>query len=189
MKTMATVTRLLTYEDWLAMPPAGEGREEVVNGELQILPPNDTDHAEIIHNISAAITPQVDRKRVLVMESNFNLLISLEPLRSRAPDLALCWREGMVRDEHRVLRSAPELIIEVLSPSENKRRKQGKLDDYARIGVSEVWIVSPEAGTIEIRTLRDGVLIADKIVAEGTIEPTRFPGVKVSVNEIWPDAE
>jgi hypothetical protein len=36
---MATVSRLLTNENWLAMPPAGEGGEEIVNGELQVLPP------------------------------------------------------------------------------------------------------------------------------------------------------
>lgn len=63
MEAMATVTPLLTYEDWLAMPPAGEGVEEVVNGELQILPPNGLTHAVIVHNLSAIITPRIDRKR------------------------------------------------------------------------------------------------------------------------------
>ena len=184
---MATVTRLLTYEDWLAMPPAGEGREEVVNGELHVLPPNKLRHAEIVHNLSSIITPQIDRKRILLIESNVNLLIQLEPLSSRAPDLIMCWRDKIVRDEHDVLRSAPELIIEVLSPSENKRRRERKLEHYAQIAVPEVWIVSPEGETVEIRLLHDGKYTVDKIVSEGTIEPTRFPGVKISIAEIWPE--
>ena len=184
---MATASRLLTYEDWLAMPPAGEGREEVVNGELQVLPPNKVTHALIVHNLTIALSSRVDKKKVYVFESSVSLLISEEPLTSRAPDLAVYHRENMLRDKHDVLRSAPDLVIEVLSPSENKRRKQRKLEDYARIGVPEVWTVSPEAQNVEIRVLLDGTFRLDKIVTEGELEPTRFPGVKIPLSEIWPD--
>ncbi len=97
------------------------------------------------------------------------------------------WRETMVRDEHDVLCSAPDLIVEILSPSENKRRREPKLDDYAHISVPEVWYVSPEAAGVEIRLLRDGKYEIDKIVAEGTIEPARFPGVRINAVEIWPE--
>src|SRR5215813_13180718 len=127
---MATVTRLLTYEDWLAMPPAGDGREEVVNGELHVLPPNKISHAIVVHNLSLAISMQVDRRHVLVLESNFNLLIREEPLSSRVPDLAVSWLKDLVCDENDVQRSAPDLVIEVLSPSETKRRKESQLRDY-----------------------------------------------------------
>ena len=184
---MATVARLLTYEDWLAMPPVGEGREEVVNGELQILPPNKYTHAEVVHNLSFLISTQVDRKRVSVIESSVSLMINPKPLTCRAPDMVICWRETMVRDDEDVLCSVPDLIVEVLSPSENRRRKQSKLDDYARIGVLEAWIVSPEAQTVEIRLLVEGKLAVAKILADGNLEPTRFPDVKIPIGEIWPE--
>ena len=51
--------------------------------------------------------------------------------------------------------SAPELIIEVFSNAENKRRKEEKVEDYASIGVPEVWLVSPEAEIVEVRLLKD----------------------------------
>jgi Uma2 family endonuclease len=184
---MATVSRLITYEDWLAMPPAEAGREEVVNGELQTLPPNRYMHAVVIHNLTLAISAQIDRTHITVLGSNVSLLISQEPLACRAPDLVMYWRESMVRDRHDVLCSPPDLVIEVLSPSETKRRKQGKLDDYARIGVPEAWIISPEAETVEIRLLVDGKLSLSKIITEGNLQPTRFPGVVIPVAEIWPE--
>lgn len=118
------------------------------------------------------ISPQVDRKRVAVLESTFNLLISTEPLRSRVTDLAVCWRETMVRDENDILCSPPDLVVEVLSPSENKRRK---LEDYARLAVPEVWIVSPEAQHIEIWLAADNKMNLNRIIAEGTLEPCAFP--------------
>src|SRR5262249_36176250 len=162
-------------------------REEVVNGELQVLPPSKYTHAEIVHNLSFAISSRIDKKRVQVLESSLSLLIRAEPLIARAPDLVVCWREKIVRDENDVLASAPDLIIEVLSLSETKRRKETKMNDYASICVPEVWIVSREAETVEIRLLSDGKLFPQKIIAEGTLEPTRFPGVSIPIAEIWPE--
>ena len=45
---MATATRILTYEEWLALPPVEDGTDEVVNGELRFMPPTHHPHAEII---------------------------------------------------------------------------------------------------------------------------------------------
>jgi Uma2 family endonuclease len=174
---MATVTRLLTYEDWLAMPPAGEGREEVVNGELQVLPPNSVTPALIVQRILARISGQIDENRVIVFGSSVNLLISV----------ALYRRENMGAGADDVLCPAPDLVIEILSPSETKRRKECKLQHYATIGVPEVWYVSPEAASLEIRLLRERDYTVDRLVGDGIISPTRFPDVKIAVAEIWQD--
>ena len=63
--------------------------------------------------------------------------------------------------------SPPGLVVEVLSPSENRRRQEEKLDDYAGIGVPEVWLVSPEAETVEVHLLKDGKLERTAILADG----------------------
>jgi Uma2 family endonuclease len=85
-----------------------------------------------------------------VLGSSVSLMINREPLTCRAPDVLVSRRKNIIRDEYDVLCSEPDLLIEVLSPSENKRRKQRNLDDYAKISVPEVWIVSPQAEAIEI---------------------------------------
>lgn len=45
---MATVPGLLTYEEWLKLPPVENGKDEVVQGELRFIPPTRYPHAEII---------------------------------------------------------------------------------------------------------------------------------------------
>jgi Uma2 family endonuclease len=130
---MATVPRILTYEEWLQMPAEHDGREEVVNGELFVMPPNKYTHAEMIRGLIDAFSPRIDREEVRVLESSVSLMINPDPLTCRAPDL----------------------LVEVLSLSETRRRKQRKLDDYARIGVPEVWIVSPEAQHVMVHVLAD----------------------------------
>jgi Uma2 family endonuclease len=185
---MATIPRILTYEEWLQMPPAEDGsREEVVNGELLRLPPNKYVHSDVIQCIIDAFWPRIDRKQIKILGSSVTLLISAEPLASRAPDLLIYWRKDIVRDVHDLLCSPPGLLIEVLSPSETKRRKQAKLDDYAKIGVPEVWIVSPEAESIDVLLLKDGRYERAEIVVAGELRPTRFPDVSIPIGEIWPE--
>jgi Uma2 family endonuclease len=179
---MATATHLLTYEEWLQMPVVEDGTDEVVNGVLHFMPPTRYPHAEIIEELIAAVLPQIDRKRAKILGSNLGLMISREPLTCRSPDLILFWRDRMeVRDG--LYYSPPGLVVEVISPSENRRRKEGKMADYARIGVPEVWLCDPTAKTLEVRRLKSGVV---QVLTEGTVEPAEFPGVRVSVAEIWP---
>jgi Uma2 family endonuclease len=60
------------------------------------------------------------------------------------------------------------------------------MEDYAAICVPEVWLVSPEAESVEIRLLANGQLERAAIQVDGTLQPTRFPGVSIPVSEIWP---
>jgi len=81
----------------------------------------------------------------------------------------------------------PGLIVEILSPSEGRKRKEEKMEDYASIRVPEVWLCSPEAQSIEVRRLSSsGRLERTAVVVDGTLEPAHFPGVKIAVPEIWP---
>jgi len=183
---MATIPHLLSYEEMLAMPRETEGKEEVVRGELRRLPPNDYPHAEVIQRLITALVAQVDQKQVAILGSNFGLLISRDPVTCRIPDLALYWRDRMtIRDK--LYQSAPGLIVEILSPSETKRRKEEKLQDYASIGVPEVWIVSPEAQSVEVRRLSAGVFSTTVILVAGDLRPSLFPGVSIPLRDIWPD--
>jgi Uma2 family endonuclease len=183
---MATATRILTYEEWLALPPVEDGIDEVVNGELRFMPPTHYPHAEIVQNLIDAVVGQIDKKRVRILGSNLGLMISREPLTCRSPDLVMFRRETMqIKDG--LYWSPPGLVVEVLSPSENRRRKEEKLTDYASIGVPEVWLISPQAETVEIRQLKAGKLERVSILAEGSLQPSQFQEVTVSVPGLFPD--
>jgi Uma2 family endonuclease len=183
---MATASRLLTYEEWLQMPTVEDGTDEVVKGELRFMPPTRYPHAQVIRRLIKRMDPQLDEAKATILGSNFGLLISREPLTCRSPDIGLYGLETMVVEDG-LYCSAPDLIVEVLSPSENRRRKGEKLEDYESIGVPEVWIVSPEAESVEIRMLSGGKLERVAILVDGQFQPTRFPGVSIDVKSIWPE--
>jgi Uma2 family endonuclease len=183
---MATATRILTYEEWLALPPVEDGTDEVVKGELRFMPPTREPHAFIVRRLVRIIDRQLDESQAVVLGSNLGLMISREPLTCRSPDVVVYRLEGMVVEDG-LHWSPPGLVVEVLSPSENPRRQREKLADYASIGVPEVWLISPEAETVEIRQLKDGKLERIAILAEGSLQPSQFPEVLVSVPGLFPD--
>jgi Uma2 family endonuclease len=53
--------------------------------------------------------------------------------------------------------------------------------------VPEVWVVSPEARTVEILQLHEGNLHTVQLVSQGELVPKCFPRVRVEVSAIWPD--
>ncbi|MBZ5724823.1 MAG: Uma2 family endonuclease [Acidobacteriia bacterium] len=185
---MASLPKIgtVTYQEWLKMPIVQDGREEVVDGEIRIMPPNKMPHPRIVRTLATAFLRQLDPAATELLFSDFGLVIRTEPLTCREPDLAVFDRSEMVeRDGY--IHSAPQLVVEVLSPSESRKEIGEKLRDYESIGTPEVWLVSPEAGTVEVLMLADGRLARAAILAEGALRPRRFPHVEIPIAAIWPD--
>ena len=85
---MATIPKVLTYEEWLKLPEA-EGVEEVVNGEVRRTAPGHWNHTRIIEGLARQLRAQLNQDTVYVVTSVFGLVIRREPLTTRVPDLAV----------------------------------------------------------------------------------------------------
>jgi Uma2 family endonuclease len=189
MEEMATLpqAKTVTYEEWLAMPEVEDAIEEVVNGEIRIMPPAKSLHAKIIARLNRALDRQLDPDRTLLFCSSFGLIIRKQPLTSRVPELAVFQAETVIEKDG-YFHSAPQLAVEVLSPANTRRKLQEKLADYAEIGVAEVWVISPEARTVELLILESGQLVRAGLFSTGDIlKPRPFPHVQVDIAQIWPD--
>jgi len=185
---MATLpkTKTVTYEEWLRMPEVSDAVEEVINGEIRIMSSPAWSHCEIVDSIRDLILPQTDKRSVRVTTSLFDLVIRMDPLVVRVPDLAVFERSTIIEKDGRI-RSAPQLVVEVLSPSNTRREREEKLADYALIGVPEAWIVSPEGRTVEVLHLEEGRFRRVQVLAEGVLTPKHFPEMKVDIARIWPE--
>jgi Uma2 family endonuclease len=168
-------SKTVTYEEWLRMPVV-KG-EEVVNGEIRIMPSPKWNHSEILQDLYDQIRPQVDRRDIRVVITPFDLIIRRAPLTARVPDLAVFQASTIVERDGRI-HSAPQLAVEVRSE---------KLADYASLGVPEVWAFLPDDRTVEVLYLEDGQYRRQALLTEGILRPKFFPNVKVSISEIWPE--
>ena len=181
---MATSLKTLSYEEWITLPET-EGIEEVVQGEIRKMPPNKVLHADTVENLADLLRAQVDRRTVQVRVSTFGLVIRREPLTTRVPDIAVFIRNNVVEHDG-YIHSAPDLVVEVLSPANTRSERAGKLQDHESLGVPEVWVVSPEAQTVEVLLLREGRLVTTTLLRQGQLQPARFPEVLVEIASIWP---
>ena len=153
---MSTKTEKLTFEAWLALPETRQ-RYEIVDGVLMMPPGPTPDHQWISRIIFRRLDDFVEERNLgVVLYAPLDLLIQRSPLRTRQPDIlylsaertGISGRAGLRGMQY--LEVPPDLVVEVLSPSNSRRDVAGKLEDYRNLGVLECWLVSPEAETIEV---------------------------------------
>jgi Uma2 family endonuclease len=149
---MATTTGLLTVEQFAALPRT-DTRDELVDGEVISMPP-----PELLHNFTSSRLANL--LRPLAGDGYVGTEVPFRPNPERASvriaDVAWVGKERLNQSSLRgYLRGAPELVAEVLSPSNttldmNRRRREAFDGDCL-----EFWIVDPESKTIEV-SLPDG---------------------------------
>ena len=84
------------------------------------------------------------------------------------------------------IQGAPDLVVEILSPSSARRDWRDKRDLYARHGVKEYWIVDPANRLVYVMRLRDGALEIEGTYAEGdTVSSATLKGFSINLDEIF----
>ncbi len=148
----------LTYEQYLAEEETNR-RYEIVDGERFFMTNPTRRRQEILLNIAEALRAyeRVSRRGQTII-APCDILIRRRPLQIRQPDVLFISHEQLAKSgadsDPAPLAAAPELVIEILSPSETRRIREEKLDDYGAVGVQKCWVVDPEAETIEVIRLR-----------------------------------
>jgi Uma2 family endonuclease len=150
---MSVKPRVTAEELWRL----GEGdvRRELVNGEVIEMPPAGGRHGGVAARISRRLLEHVDRHgggKVVVGEVGFVLTLPYDPERVRAPDVAFVSTARL--PEGRLpagfIHGAPDLVVEVLSPSDNPADLQQKMRDWLEGGARLVWLIAPEAKTATV---------------------------------------
>jgi Uma2 family endonuclease len=84
------------------------------------------------------------------------------------------------------LEAPPDLVVEVLSPSNARREVERKLEDYRRIGVLECWLVSPEAETVEVLSLSLAGISSTGIYGiDGSVQSRVLGNLNVPLREVF----
>ena len=139
-----------TYEDLFALPDDGK-RYEIIMGELFELPSPGLAHATVIANLISMLIPLVSKLGGLWRTGPLGVFFSdADPV---LPDIIVLLPEGKARPTDRGVAGPPDLVVEVLTPSNRVHDLLRKRALYGLAGVREYWIVSPEARTLEILIL------------------------------------
>jgi Uma2 family endonuclease len=182
---MSTQLRTMTADELLAMPDDGI-RRELVGGELREMTPAGWKHGRIAGNIASDLGPYVRRHGVGAMataEASFRL--SADPDTVRAPDVSFVRQARLdaIGDTESFWPGAPDLAVEVISPSDRYSDVREKVDEYLAAGTEMVVVVDPRnrevtvfhASGERIELTEDGVLDGGDVV----------PGWRLPVRDIF----
>jgi Uma2 family endonuclease len=150
--------KVWTYDDLVAMGEYKDGKKyEIFDGELVVSPAPNLWHQEVLKRLFRVLDAELEAKRLAKLYFA-PLDVILSPTKVVQPDiLVVRWQRRSIL-ERRGATAAPDLVIEVVSPSNTKHDRVRKRRFYARNQVPEYWIVEPGDKTIEVLALIDGGL-------------------------------
>ena len=182
---MSTQTHRLTYEEYLKTPEI-KARFDIVDGVMTIAPTPTVAHQRILGKLFSKLHQFVSGQQLgEVLFAPVDVIIRREPLRTRQPDLLFVTNEhaSILGDQ---VEGPPDLVVEILSPSNTRSDLEAKLSDYATLGVGECWLVSPEARSVEILGLTEGVWVRLGISGLGEqVRPRVLPELDLAVVQLF----
>ncbi|MDX2165576.1 MAG: Uma2 family endonuclease [Deltaproteobacteria bacterium] len=173
----------LTYRDLRHTPDDGQ-RWEVIDGEVYVSPAPSLRHQDVVLSLAVLLSAHVRRHRLgKVWVSPIE--VALERPTGVQPDLVFISKARMaIAQELRVV-GAPDLLVEVASPSTASRDRGIKLDAYARCGVAHYWMIDPRRGGLKAMRLEGGRYVVEaELGARGVFRPSLFPGLTLRMRDV-----
>ncbi len=180
---MTITTRRLTYEDLLKTPD-DLNRYEIIDGELVVSPAPILDHQRVVHAIVRLLDRFVDAAGT--GEVFFAPVdVELTPHDIFEPDVLYVSEDRRDIKRHGRIVGAPDLVVEVLSPSSFHRDRVQKLAVYARADVREYWLADPEARTLTIHANDGGTMKPLAPDDLGRIASAVLPGLVIDPETLF----
>ena len=185
MKSTATkMTTKMTYAQYCLLPE-DRNRYELIDGELFVTPAPTPKHQEIVGALFLRLSAYVQQSsfgRVYIAPVD----VLLDQYTVIQPDVLFIRRERLGIIKEGAIEAAPDLVVEVLSPSSFYKDLRRKMAAYAQFGVHEYWIVDPETETIELYQRAGEVLqLARKFSSNETLQSPLLEGFQLPVSSIF----
>jgi Uma2 family endonuclease len=174
----------ITRSDYDGMPE-GPPYFQVIEGELVMSPSPKTFHQSITGNI-LYLLDQFLAKHLLGEVFVGPLDVFLSDVNIYQPDIIFIsnGRKSIVSDQG--IEGAPDLVVEILSPSTARYDKGPKRKVYARTGVKELWLIDPEIKTIQVYFLeRDSENPSATHGDNAVFTSPQLPGLRINTALIF----
>lgn len=172
----------LTYEDYANIP--GDERYELIDGELILVSSPNEMHQRVSKRLLWLLMQIEEGGFGWVYHAPFDVVLSDTDVVQ--PDLMFISKERADTITPANVQGAPNLVVEVLSPSTAQRDWTQKRDLYAKYGVRELWLVAPDARLAWVMALTDGEYAIAGVYKDGQtlISPT-LAGLEIDLGYVF----
>ena len=174
----------LTYDDYCAAP--ADERYELLDGELIMVPAPNIKHQTVQLKLAMRLGLVIeDRALGTLLTAPCDVMLSDTDVVQ--PDLLFIsrGREHLLSDGQKV-QGAPDLMVEILSPSTAEQDRGKKRALYGKHGVTEYWLVDPVAETVQIHRQQGEVLLPTRTFGrEETLRSPLLTGLELHLDDIF----
>jgi Uma2 family endonuclease len=176
---------LISVADFDRLLEPDELRYELDEGELiEMVRPRYNPHNRIVMAFTRALLAYLSKNPIGEILTSDNLFV-LGPTTKRAPDLAFLTNDRMQQIQAgKDIEGAPDLAIEVLSPSDKAAAMRRKVKQYFAAGSKAVWLVYPQTREVEVWDSEAGParMLGDQDVIQA---PSLLPGFSMKVSSLF----
>jgi len=172
------------YREWELKP--GE-RYELIYGEPYAMSAPNFSHQRILTMLTGEFYVFLKGKPCQVIAAPFDVRLFYEDDESDdtvvQPDISIICDEKKRGEEG--CRGAPDLVVEILSPSNTAIEMQRKFKLYQKAGVREYWVVDPENKTLTVHLFQGDAIISRIYGSSGTAPVSILQGLNISLDEVF----
>ena len=184
-KARYTFADVLTWEE--------SERIEIIEGEAVMMAPPTRSHQKVSGEIFRQLANYLEGKKCEVYHAPF--AVRLFERDGEAPEDVDTMVEpdiSVVCDKSKLdkygCKGAPDMVVEILSPSTRRHDRLVKLGLYQRAGVREYWIVNPEEKTVQVLLLEDGKLLPyEDYGREDVAKVNALDGCFIELGKVFPE--
>ncbi len=179
----------VTWEEYIALPE--DDLRELIDGVLVEVEVPTKLHEWIVAELLFALKLWSRDHGGIVFASGYKVRIDRSPARGSAfmPDIQLFRSpETIAGPEHDqgLSDGAPDLVVEIISPSSGRHDRVTKFNGYAAIACPEYWLIDPDSRLLEQFVLEDGhYRLAARPAEDALFEPKTFPGLSIPLKSLW----
>jgi Uma2 family endonuclease len=179
--------RHFTYADYKAWELAPGERFEVIYGEAYAMAAPNASHQLIQAVLTEKFYNFLEGKPCKVYPAPFDVRLFYEEDESDdtivQPDLTVVCAEKKRGPEG--CRGAPDLVVEILSPSNTALEMERKFELYRRAGVREYWVIAPEHKTLHAYRFEAGQIATRSYRSSDTAQVDIFPGLAIPLEPVF----
>ncbi len=180
-----TETKLLTADDLLRLYSQGV-RGELIRGVLCETMPSGQRHGKIVTRLVIRLGNYVEPRGLgTLVASDSGVWLENDPDTVREPDVAFTSVERLPLGEELdgYAEVVPDLVVEVASPSDSRREVNDKARMWLSHGVRLVWVVHPDARTVDVHRADESVSTVGKDGALDGLDV--LPGFTCPLSEVF----
>ena len=173
-----------TYADYASW--GDDLRCELIDGEIVVMDAPSFDHQSVLMELSRQLANFLVGKKCVVLPAPFDVCLNSlgdEDTTVVQPDIVVICDDSLL-DKKRC-NGAPDMVIEILSPSTASHDRIKKLNKYLEAGVREYWIVDPEFKTVNVHILENGKYILYTYESNETISVHVLKGCEILLQYVF----